>query len=219
MRSPQYFSNYDSNCNINSEEINPTSSTLLLGIKNNEKEAWDRFVFLYQPLIRFWCRRAGKVLTLSDRQDITQQVLFKVSRAIIHFDKKKSLRAWLQTITKNTIIDFLRKYENTQQFEQLLSDTNYSMEEYASVSHSALDLSEDQKERITLIRQIRKLLESKIKKEHWEIFDLFVNAGKTPKEIGLIMNMKPDTARKIKQRIIKQFQDEIQKIDQNEILF
>jgi RNA polymerase sigma-70 factor (ECF subfamily) len=64
-------------------------------------EAWERFVELYSPLIYTWCRRAG--LQEQDASDLVQDVLVTLVEAMPSFvyDRHKSFRAWLRTITLN----------------------------------------------------------------------------------------------------------------------
>lgn len=89
---------------------NPTSTSLLIRLKNGESQAWGTFMELYTPLIRHWCRKAKDKLQRPDRQDILQEVLGKVSKSIDKFDHAREgrfFRAWLRKITENTIIDHL----------------------------------------------------------------------------------------------------------------
>ena len=64
-------------------------------------EAWERFVELYSPLIWTWCRRVG--LQEQDAADLVQDVLLTVVQAMPTFvyDRHKSFRGWLRTITLN----------------------------------------------------------------------------------------------------------------------
>ena len=40
-----------------------TSRSLLERARNNQPEAWQRLVLLYDPLVRYWCRRGGVALS------------------------------------------------------------------------------------------------------------------------------------------------------------
>ena len=51
-----------------------TSTSLLKRLeKLEDKEAWDRFVSLYTPLIYYWARQAG--LSTHDSADLVQDVM------------------------------------------------------------------------------------------------------------------------------------------------
>ena len=218
MSSKKFSSDADSTLYVNKEEINPTSTTLIIQIKNNESAAWERFMKLYEPLIRYWCRKQGGILTRSDRQDITQKVFIKVSKAITGFDEKKedrSLRAWLRTITDNTIIDTLKKINQQKNVNRLMSDTGHFKEPY-NLPATSTELSEDPNEKIILLRQVLKLVKPKIKPEHWDILNLYINMDKTSYEVADMMNMKPDTVRKIKNRLLNHLRDIYNDLDRNE---
>ncbi len=66
-----------------------------------DQDAWARFVRLYSPLIFFWGRRCG--LQAADAADLTQDVLTTLFEKMPDFsyDRHKSFRAWLRTVTLN----------------------------------------------------------------------------------------------------------------------
>jgi RNA polymerase sigma-70 factor (ECF subfamily) len=67
----------------------------------SDPEAWRRFVSLYTPLIYSWSRRVG--LQHSDAGDLVQDVLATLVQTLPGFvyDRHKSFRRWLRTITLN----------------------------------------------------------------------------------------------------------------------
>ncbi len=75
-------------------------------VKTHDREAWDRLVDVWAPVIYGWCRRSG--LQPSDTQDIAQEVFLQVSLKIDQFERK-TFRGWLWTITSHKIADHFRK--------------------------------------------------------------------------------------------------------------
>ncbi len=72
-----------------------------------DKNSLDVLVKRYFRQIYFFVLKyAG---TPQDSEDITQEVFLKVWRHLKGFDQKKSFRAWIFTIAKNTALDFLKK--------------------------------------------------------------------------------------------------------------
>jgi RNA polymerase sigma-70 factor (ECF subfamily) len=69
--------------------------------KHGDQEAWGRFVRLYSPLIFNWGRRCG--LQAADAADLTQDVFTTLFRKLPEFtyERHKSFRAWLRTVTLN----------------------------------------------------------------------------------------------------------------------
>jgi RNA polymerase sigma-70 factor (ECF subfamily) len=65
------------------------------------KDAWDRFVELYTPLLYTWAWRRG--LQEADADDLVQDVLSTVVDKLPEFeyDPNRSFRAWLRTILLN----------------------------------------------------------------------------------------------------------------------
>src|SRR5436190_15592130 len=86
-----------------------TSPTLLgrLGRCPTDQAAWNAFVDRYGPRIYAWCLHWR--LQEADAEDVTQNVLLKLARQLTGFayDPAKSFRAWLKTLTRHALADFL----------------------------------------------------------------------------------------------------------------
>src|SRR5262245_56049610 len=79
-----------------------TPASLLERLRRpNEQDAWVRFVDLYTSLIYQWGRRSG--LSRHDAADLVQDVFAVLVREMPQFvyDKSKSFRGWLRTVTLN----------------------------------------------------------------------------------------------------------------------
>ncbi|HTU19180.1 MAG TPA: sigma-70 family RNA polymerase sigma factor [Gemmataceae bacterium] len=72
-------------------------------------EAWERLVLLYTPLIYSWARQAG--LQEADAADLVQDVFVTLVQTLpaFDYDRHKSFRGWLRTITLNKWRDRQRK--------------------------------------------------------------------------------------------------------------
>ncbi len=87
-----------------------TSISLLERLRRpGEREAWDRFVELYTPLLFRWACRMG--LPEADAADLVQDVLLVLVQKLPEFvyDRHGSFRAWLRTITANKWRDRCRR--------------------------------------------------------------------------------------------------------------
>ena len=91
--------------------IDSTSESLLLQLQSRQTadSAWSRFVELYTPLIFFWARKCG--LQPSDAADVVQDVLAVVFQKLPgwQYDRTRSFRGWLRTITLNRHRELYRK--------------------------------------------------------------------------------------------------------------
>src|ERR1700693_1451098 len=82
--------------------MNTTAVSLLERVrKQSDQEAWERFVQLYTPLIFYWGGRCG--LQADDAADLTQDVFTTLFQKLPEFtyDRHKSFRSWLRTVTLN----------------------------------------------------------------------------------------------------------------------
>src|SRR5436190_11776880 len=90
--------------------MNTTSVSLLQRLHQPDSQAaWERFVDLYTPLIFFWAIRAG--LPAQDAGDLVQDVFTTLLQKLPEFDyqREKSFRGWLRTITLNRWRDVRRR--------------------------------------------------------------------------------------------------------------
>src|SRR6516165_3933455 len=91
-----------------------TRPSLLRRIRDpGDTEAWQTFVDVYGPLI--YRHGRGRGLQDADAADVTQEVLFQVSRSIQTFEYRPEqgrFRDWLGTVTENKIRTFLTRRAN-----------------------------------------------------------------------------------------------------------
>ncbi len=95
------------------DRVESTPITLLERLRRTgDQEAWARFVRLYTPLLFFWSRRCG--LRQEDAADLTQEVFATLVQKLPEFtyDRSKSFRSWLRTVTLNHWRDRNRRLAN-----------------------------------------------------------------------------------------------------------
>ena len=87
-----------------------TRASLLLRLQQPEDElAWQEFVEIYQPLLERLATRYG--LQAADAQDVAQDVLTKVAKAVPeweHDPARGTFRGWLTRVTRNLTIEQFR---------------------------------------------------------------------------------------------------------------
>ena len=92
-------------------EYPETRASLIVRLKDRaDQEAWSEFVEIYRPVIcRFACYKG---LQFADAEDLAQQVLAAVAKAIDGWQPDESrgrFRAWLQRIAQNLIINLVTR--------------------------------------------------------------------------------------------------------------
>ena len=88
-----------------------TRESLILRVRDSEdRDAWDQFSQIYRPVI---CRLAAKKgMQAADAEDLAQQVLVSVSRAIERWEpdaERAKFRTWLKRVTDNAILNALTR--------------------------------------------------------------------------------------------------------------
>jgi RNA polymerase sigma-70 factor (ECF subfamily) len=75
-----------------------------------DRDAWEQFVGVYQPMVQRYCRRQG--LQDADATDVAQEVMAGVSRSIRRLNyqpARGSFRNWLFVVTRNQLRKFFRR--------------------------------------------------------------------------------------------------------------
>lgn len=89
------------------EESPETRGSLLLRLRDHQDElAWQEFHSIYNPIVYRQLRRRG--LQHADADDLSQQVMAKVSKAISQFEVDRrpgTFRKWLRTIALRCFIN------------------------------------------------------------------------------------------------------------------
>ena len=96
-------------------DSNSTSPSLIQKAQQDDSGAWQRLADLYGPVVYAWARRAN--LQPNDAADVTQEVFHSLAKGIQRFEKKTkgdSFRGWLWTITRNRLLDYLRRREGKE---------------------------------------------------------------------------------------------------------
>ena len=81
------------------------SSTMLVGLRTRQPDAWGRLVDVWHPVIYGWCRKQG--VGDAAAEDIVQDVLFQVFLNVPTF-QRTTFKGWVWKITRRKIIDHVR---------------------------------------------------------------------------------------------------------------
>jgi len=183
-----------------------TSLSLLDRARQRDQHAWSRLVFLYGPMVDYWCRGWG--VQGSDADDLKQEVFQAVSGALQSFRRDRpgdSFRGWLRVIAHRKFLDQCRKKQrqpdamggSTAQHRLLQvpgpdGGDDDAPEEVRRLHHRALEVVRGEFEVRT-----------------WQAFWQCGVEGKSPVDVGRDMGMTPAAVRKAKSRVLRRLKEEL----------
>jgi RNA polymerase sigma factor (sigma-70 family) len=165
------------------------SSSLLRGVQEGRKEAWDRLVRLCAPLVYTWCRRAG--LPAAEAADVGQEAFRAAAYRVgdFHLGQDGSFRGWLRAITHRAIYDHLCRHQGEGPAAGGQAETQIQP---ASVSE-ARDArpGEDREEAALLYRRAAELIRDEVADDDWRAFWTVDVEGRLPAEAVTALGMTP----------------------------
>lgn len=181
-----------------------TSPTLISRLRRSgDQDAWCLFESIYRPLIRNYCARRG--LQAHDIDDLTQDVLAAVSRAIPQFvyqPERGRFRAWLGTITANQVRRFFRKSEPHR---------GVAIEEGELSLDAPRDPDNDWvvvfSERILEVACDR--VRAQVEPKTWQTFECLWSRGMSVADVARELGISVGTVYVNKSRVMKRLEEEI----------
>ena len=191
----------------------PTRATLLARLRDEprDQQAWAEFVAHYGPVIRAWCRRWR--LQEADAEDVTQNVLLRLAAKLPEFvyDRSKSFRAWLKTLTHHAWHDFLTRYvapapaTGRSSVQQLLEGTPAQDDLLAR-----LDAAFDRELLAIASARVRE----RVAPQTWEAFRLTAIEGLSGAEAAARIPMQIGQVYVAKRRVQRMLQEELAGLDE-----
>lgn len=185
---------------------NPTSLSLLVRARGREGAAWQSLLYLYSPLVQFWCRKWGA--QGADADDILQDVFLTVSGRLDTFRRDRpgdTFRGWLRTIAYHKFLDHCRAKKRRP---ELLADPDARPQRPAVVT--ADDPGDDPPDEV---RQLHhrglELVRGEFEDRTWRAFWRCAVDGRSPAEVAEEMGMTPAGVRKAKSRVLNRLRAEL----------
>ncbi len=182
-----------------------TSRSLLERVRAQDREAWNRLVELYAPLVFHHCRSAR--LSDADSADIFQDVFQATFAKIDSFEKRESggtFRGWLSTIARNKVRDHFRRIEREPrgvggtEIQLRMSQASAPEAPDADAPPTADDKSAEALVLTAALESIRDQFQPRT----WQAFLATTVDGRTPKDVGEELAMSVGAVRVAKSRVL-----------------
>ena len=174
--------------------MDTTSSTLLDELQRSNHQAWSRFVSLYTPLIFYWARQTG--LQAADAADLVQEVFaaLVVKLPEFQYDKSKSFRSWLRTVTLN-------KWRELWRRRMLVHSQHSSDVPENAVENELEELWEAEYQRYLLSRAME-TVQVEFSQDAWAAFEQYAIHGRPVREVAEELNLSVASIYGVKSRIL-----------------
>ncbi|MCA9135948.1 MAG: sigma-70 family RNA polymerase sigma factor [Planctomycetales bacterium] len=188
-----------------------TRPSLLLRIRDREdRQAWNEFATLYRPVVCQMARHSG--MQAADADDLAQQVLMAISRAIEGFDPDSGqarFRTWLKTIARRAIINAITRGTPDQAVGG--SDVMDLLHQQPAINDHTETLMLQYRREIFLVAasQIRCEFEDGT----WQAFWNSVVLGQRIDDVADSLNRTRGSIYTARSRVMKRLKDKVQELD------
>jgi RNA polymerase sigma-70 factor (ECF subfamily) len=168
--------------------------------KQSAPEDWKRFTALYAPLLYHWARRIG--LQAHDAADLVQEVFVVLVQKLPEFsyDRQKSFRAWLRTVTLNKWREQLRRHTGDL---QLTADFEGVAAADTTEAYWETDFRQE------LAARALRLMQADFEPSTWKACHECVVAGRPAVEVAKELGLTPGAVRVAKFRVLTRLRQEL----------
>jgi RNA polymerase sigma-70 factor, ECF subfamily len=183
--------------------MNTTSATLLERLRQpDQREAWDRFVQLYTPLLYEWSRSLG--LLDQDCADLVQEVFTALLQKLrdFRYDPQQSFRGWLRTFLRNKWREVQR-----QRFPVPVDASQGPLADLADPSDT--NLLGEVEYREYLVQRALVLIQGDFQPATWRAWQEFAVAGRPAAEVARELGMTSHAVYLAKARVLRRLREEL----------
>jgi RNA polymerase sigma-70 factor (ECF subfamily) len=166
------------------------------------EQAWTRFVELYSPLLLYWARRRG--LQPSDAADLVQDIFTTLVQKLPEFtyDRRKSFRGWLRTVTIN-------KWRDRQRRRGVGTPANAAdLEDLAGPDDLAAFWEADHQS--YLARRALEIMRMEFEPTTWQACWECVVAGRPAAEVAAQLHISENAVYIAKCRVLRRLRQELE---------
>ena len=180
-----------------------------LGQDSRDQAAWGAFVAHYGPKIRAWCCQRG--LQAADADDVTQDVLLRLDRALRKFtyDPSRKFRGWLRVVTEHAVSDFFADQKRRPRARG--EDRGLAALETAEAQDDLLALVENEFTDAMVI-QACATVHARVEPQTWEAFRLTACENRSGEDVAAALGMNVTAVFKAKSRVLQFIRQEIERL-------
>lgn len=194
--------------NLSALSDEPTASSLLLGLRQNDPVQWDRFARVYSPLVYEWCRRAK--VGEQDSADIAQETFIAVNKCISTFRRQRAtdtFQGWLWGITRHKILDHFR-HRAKQPVAVGGTDAQHRLNRLAAYLPESLDQDVVEQDTKLVVRRALDLLRTEFEDRTWRAFCGLVMENVDVKSVAAELDMTPGAVYNAKYKVLRRLREE-----------
>jgi RNA polymerase sigma-70 factor (ECF subfamily) len=183
--------------------MSKTPASLLERLRQpDNKEAWDRFVDLYTPLLYFWTCRMG--LQAQDAADLVQDVFAVLLQKLPEFsyDPGRSFRAWLRTLTINRWRDALRR-----KAAALRGGTPDRLDEVAVPDHAQTIWETEYRQQV--VGRALEIMQSDFQPTTWQACLAVIVDGKSAETVAAELGLTVEAVYAARSRVLRRLRHEL----------
>ena len=184
-----------------------TRKTLLQRAQDqDDPDAWNEFVFYYHDFLKMILIKMN--FNQSDIEDAIQEVLIKLWKALPKFSTEGSakFRTWMSRIIRNSAIDYYRK--NNKHDNEDIDDHNLS-----SIEEPEIENYIQEEWEVHIIALALNSIKPLFSENAMKVFEMAMK-NKSTDEITQTLNITPNAALKLKNRVKHRMVQEINALRQ-----
>ena len=193
-------------------ESEHTSPALLerVGQEPRDQAAWSAFVAYYGPKISAWCCQRG--LQAADADDVTQDVLLRLGRALRKFtyDPSRTFRGWLRVVTEHAISDFIADQKRRPRAGG--EDRGLAALQTAEARDDLLALVMGECT-YAVVSQACARVHDRVEPQTWEAFRLTACENWPGEDVAAALGMNVTAVFKAKSRVLAFIRQEVKRLD------
>ncbi|MDA1229686.1 MAG: sigma-70 family RNA polymerase sigma factor [Planctomycetota bacterium] len=189
-----------------------TRDSLIAQVQNPaNREAWEQFTAIYRPVVYRLARTRG--LQDADAEDLAQQVLLAIARAIPDWQRNNSqtrFRHWLNRIAKNVILNALTRGAK----EPAVGGSGFMNLLRGVTQPDDIESQIELEYRRQVYRQAAEIVRDAVQGHTWSIFVMTIIEGQSTEIVANKMQTTIGNVHAIRSRIMRRLQDAVKDIQE-----